>query len=517
MIPILMVRGERMNLIINRDVDTPIYLQVKKQIQDMIHSGTLREGFKLPPERKLAESLGINRSTVLKAYQELKADGLIGSHVGKGTEVLRQPIDYPSASEKQVYPIYWNQFFNSIPVSSGDRIIADIMEINSRENIISFAAGIPSPDLYPVRIMEKIHMELYKSSGYEIFLHGPVDGHYPLRESISKMLSDKGIISGPREIMILSGSQQGIDLASRVFLSPDDVVFVEEPTYLGAIQIFRNHGARIIGVPIDSDGMRVDILESLLGRYKPKFIYTIPTFQNPSGAVMSMERRYKLLELAYSYQVPILEDDPYGELRYEGKFLPPLKSIDSHGYVMYLSTFSKTVFLGLRIGWLSAPPQVISRFSLSKQASDLHANTLSQWLFDSFLRNGLYRGHIDMVCKEYTRKRDIMLNALEKYKVPDMSWNNPNGGFYIWLKVPDRINLSKLLAQAAAKGVAFVPGEAFYPNGGQMGNYIRLNFSFPKAEQIETGIKKLMEGVKETFKEEPASIKDIEYYKKPII
>lgn len=506
-----------MRISINRNVKTPIYLQIKNQIRDMIFSEVIVEGFSLPPERKLADMLEVNRSTVIKAYQELKADGLIGSHVGKGTVVLPQIFNEISHSRTRINPIPWYQFFNETTTANNGHIISDIMEMASYKNIISFAGGIPAPDLYPIKEIEEIQSMLFKLHGRDMLFQSPVEGHYPLRESISRLLKNRQIEVLPKEIMMLSGSQQGLDFASRIFIRPGDTVIVEEPTFFGAIQLFRSAGARVIGVPIDKDGIRTDILKPLLVRYKPKFIYTLPTFQNPSGVTMSLERRYELLNLAYQYQTPILEDDPYGELRYEGLSIPPLKALDRHGYVMYLSTFSKVLSLGLRVGWIVAPQQVLNKFAHLKQITDLHVNTPSQWLLDEFIRQGYYEKHIKIIAKEYDYKREVMLEALEKYKAHDMIWNKPQGGYYIWCRLPRNIAQTKLITKASDKGVVYVPGEAFYPYGTQGESYIRLNYTFPSVHHIDEGIKRLVGAVEETNGETSDLIKDIEHYKKPIV
>lgn len=489
-----------MRIIINRNADTPVYLQIKNQIREMIFSNVLPEGMILPPERSLAQELEVNRSTVIKAYQELKADGLVVSYVGKGTVVVSQAGEKSSLPEGYINPLPWYQLFTETIAASNDNVIGDIMAINSGDNIISFAGGIPAPGLYPVESMRQIQVDLFQTAGRELFLHSSVEGYYPLRESIAYLLRQRQITAAAKDIVVLSGSQQGLDFAARIFIRPGDTVLVEEPTFFGAIQIFRAAGARVIGVPIDKEGLRTDVLEALLSRHKPKFIYTLPTFQNPSGFTMSLERRYQLLNLAYQYQLPILEDDPYGELYYDGAPIPPLKALDRHGYVMYLSTFSKTLFLGLRVGWVTAVPQVLAKFAHLKQMTDLHVNTPAQLLLDAFIRQGSYEQHLQLLRAEYAKRRDVMLHALERYKVPGTSWNKPAGGYYIWCRLPDNIVRHELVANAGKKGVVFLPGEVFYPDGTQGDTHVRLNYTFADIEKLEPGIKLLMQAVKETVR-----------------
>jgi len=256
-----------------------------------------------------------------------------------------------------------------------------------------------------------------------------------------------------------------------------------------------------MGVPIDKDGIRTDLLEPLLVRHKPKFIYTLPTFQNPSGDTMSLERRYQLLKLSYKYQVPIVEDDPYSELRYDGAPIPALKALDKHGYVIYLSTFSKVLFSGFRIGWVAAPEQVLNKFAHLKQLTDLHVNTPGQAVMDRFLRYGYYDEHLKGIRKDYSRKRDIMLEALDKYALPDLNWNRPEGGYYIWCRLPGKVVQTKMIVKAAEKGVSYVPGDGCYPNGTQGESYARLNFTFCSPDNIREGIRRLMEAVQDTMKD----------------
>jgi DNA-binding transcriptional MocR family regulator len=485
-----------MNIHVNRNNSTPIYLQIKNQIRQMIVSGILPPGYRLPPERRLADSLQVNRSTVLNAYRELKADGLVDSHIGRGTIVLHDPDEPLSSSVTEPMPISWRQLYNENAARSQDPLLLELMQLINRKDMISFAAGITPPDFYPAKVISEMQQELLGTHGAGVLLHTPTEGVYGLREDICSLQSARGIDSSIEDILVLSGSQQGLDLIARIFIQPGDLIVVEEPSYIGALQVFKASGARMIGVPVDEQGMRMDLLETILSRHKPKFIYTIPIYQNPSGTVMAVERRRQLLELAYRYQIPIVEDDPYGELTYEGEKELPIKAMDQHGYVIYLSTFSKILFPGLRIGWVTAPRAVIRQFALVKQIDDLHANSLGQYLIHDYLSKELLPDHLQHLRDQYRYRRDTMIKALEKYAPADVEWNHPQGGLYIWCKLPEEIIPSKLLIRAAELGVAFVPGKAFF-SGEQDRNYIRLNFSFPTPDQITAGIELLMKAVKE--------------------
>jgi DNA-binding transcriptional MocR family regulator len=485
------------NIIIERDSETPIYLQIRNQIRAMIFDGSLTAGFVLPPERKLADSLGVNRSTVLTAYRELKADGLVDSHVGKGTVVLAH-LSEISDTYQAVQPPLWRQYFNQSAERCNDPLLRNILEIANRQDIISFAAGISGYETDPVHALTGIEEELLRQPNHFALKHTPTEGFYSLRENIAKLMEKRGTKCNPEEIMVFSGSQQGIDIAARVFLDPGDIVIVEEPSFFSALQIFQYAGARIIGIPADENGMRIDLLEQALQRYRPKFIYTIPTYQNPSGISMSLERRKNLIELAYKKKVVILEDDPYGELRFEGSKLPTFKELDKYGYVIYLSTFSKIIFPGIRIGWMCAQKPVIHQFTMAKQLADLHANSISQWIVDRFLSSGKLEEHLKYICSEYRKKRDIMIEALLDNPVDGLEWNKPLGGFYIWCGLPDGLPYSALLAKASEKGVAYVPGNTFFL-GGRGENYIRLNYTYPPKENIVTGVKRLKEAIEETI------------------
>jgi DNA-binding transcriptional MocR family regulator len=349
---------------IDRDSSEPIFRQIVREIQGLIRSGSLPEGFLLPPERRLAAALGVNRSTVFNAYRELKALGLVDAHVGRGTAVLRAPAPIPDA-----IGVPWRQLFRESVARSHDPIIADLLALTEREDVISFSIGLPAPELLPLDTFGEYTAELIREVGASLLLHCPTEGHSPLRETLAQWVAARGIRARASDVLVVSGSQQGLDLVARIFFDPGDVVIVEEPTYIGALQSFRVAGAKIIGIPVDGDGMRTDILASILERERPKLIYTLPTYQNPSGAVMSVDRRRHLLDLASRWHVPILEDDPYSELRYEGEPLPSLKALDDNELVLYLSTFSKALFPGLRIGYLVVPPVVLRQLALARLTS----------------------------------------------------------------------------------------------------------------------------------------------------
>jgi DNA-binding transcriptional MocR family regulator len=483
-----------LDITIDRGSDEPIYRQLVRRIQEMIHTGALPEGFRLPPERRLAAALDVNRSTVLSAYRELKALGLVDAHVGRGTAVLRPPAALARPGTATDVP--WRQLFCGDAIRSRDPIIADLLAATERRDMISFSIGLPAPELLPVDIVAGLTEEILGNAGPASLLHCPTEGHTPFRETLARWLASRGIHARTSEVLVVSGSQQGLDLLGRVFLDPGDVVVVEEPTYIGALQVFRSAQARLIGVPVDAHGMRTDILASVLEHHRPKFIYTLPTFQNPSGAVMSLERRLHLLELAARWQVPIVEDDPYSELRYEGNALPSLKALDEHDLVIYLSTFSKVLLPGLRIGFMVVPPVVLRQLVLAKQGADLHSNSFGQFLLERFVRGGHLAAHIDGLKRAYRRRRDMMAAALAGEAELPLEIRVPDGGFYVWCGIPDGVNQSALVAAAGERGVSFLPGQACFA-GEPPENAIRLNFTHCAEESIAVGIGRLLDAVRE--------------------
>ncbi|NLI94079.1 MAG: PLP-dependent aminotransferase family protein [Peptococcaceae bacterium] len=505
-----------MKIILDRETNKPLYFQIFEQIRRQILSGELLPGYLLPPERKLAESLDVNRTTVLNAYRELKAEGLVGSQVGKGTIVL----SYPDQEIKPDYILMqeptWNQLFSQYSNKFDSYLVKDLLTLANRKDVISFATGIASPETGPIQVLRGIEQELVEKKNYRALLHTPTEGFTSLREAICNVMHKRGVYCDFEEVMLLSGSQQGIDLAARVILDPGDIVVVEDPSFFPAIQAFKTIGARVMGVPVDDQGMRIDLLEQLLQRYRPKLIYTVPTYQNPTGTEMALERRKKLIELAYRYKVLILEDDAYGDLCYDGYPLPLLKSMDNEGYVIYLSTFSKSVYPGLRLGWMTAHKKVVKRCSAVKQINDLHSNSLSQWIIERFIVSGEYEAHISKVIDEYRLRRNAMYDALMQFAPAGMSWNSPRGGYYIWCKLPEHVHASRLMVKAAEYKIVFVPGMPFFTSD-QGENYIRLNFTYAPLQDIREGVKRLCQAVNDLVKGSGREERDKELEIIPIV
>lgn len=483
-----------MDITIDRDSDEPIYRQVVRRIEEMIRNGALPEGFRLPPERRLAAALGVNRSTILNAYRELKALGLVDAHVGRGTAVLRPPAAaVPSGAGAEVP---WRQLFRDSAARARDPVLSDLLALTERRDLISFAIGLPATELLPFETIGELSAEVLRDAGPAPLLHCPTEGHTPLRETLARWLASRGVHATTPQVLVVSGSQQGLDLLARVFLDPGDAVVVEEPSYIGALQVFRSSRARMLGVPVDGDGMRTDILASVLEHHRPKLIYTLPTFQNPSGAVMSLERRRHLLELAARWQVPVVEDDPYSELRYDGDALPSLKALDERGLVIYLSTFSKMLLPGLRVGYVVAPPAVLRQLVLAKQSADLHSNSFGQYVLERFVRDGCLEAHLERLRGAYRRRRDLMAAALARGSAAGIDFRVPDGGFYIWCRIPGGIDQSSLMRLAVGRGVTVLPGRACFAAEAPE-NALRLNFTHCFEDSIGIGVEWLLEAIRE--------------------
>jgi DNA-binding transcriptional MocR family regulator len=481
-----------MEIAIDRSSQVPLYRQIRESLKAMILSGSLPEGFRLPPERRLARTLKVNRSTVLQAYNELKGDGLVDAHVGRGTTVLRRPAHAPEPPPVQ--PVPWRQVLREAPPATRDPLLRDLLELSERTDVVSLAVGLPSPELLPLEALAAAQDRLLGDIGPAFVLHSPTEGVTRFRETVAGLLLTRGIRCSPGEVLATSGSQQGLDLLTRALVAPGDAVVVEEPSFFGALQVFRAAQARLVGVPTDRDGMRTDVLEAILARHRPKLIYCLPTFSNPSSSVLALARRRQLLELACRYQVPVIEDDPYGELRYEGEPLPPLAALDPGGCVVYLSSFSKVLFPGFRVGFLAAPRQLLHHLVLVKQSMDLHSSTPGQWLVHAMIDSGAYGVHLATLRPAYRQRRDVMLEALASVAPAGVQWERPQGGFYVWCRLPAGLSPARLMLRAGEQGVAYLPGAACFA-GETLDGFLRLNFTYPNEAQIRLGVQRLATAV----------------------
>lgn len=386
--------------------------------------------------------------------------------------------------------------------------IRELLKLTEQPDVISFAGGLPAPEVFPSERIKEACNKILDEKCSIALQYGTTEGYSPLREMIAEQTSRMGVKIEPDNVLITSGSQQALDLVGRIFINPGDQILVEAPTYLGALQAWNAYGADYVTIPTDQDGMITDELEKAL-RLGPKFIYVLPNFQNPTGITLSLERRKKLVEISDKFGVPIIEDDPYGQLRFEGKKLPAVVVVDSQcrpdnevysGNVIYLGTFSKILAPGLRLGWVIAPQPVIQKMVMAKQGADLHTATFNQILAYEVGKDNFISNHIEIICKVYKERRDVMLESLEKYMPEGVKWTHPQGGLFLWLTLPEEISSWDIFEEAVSEKVAFVPGESFYPSGGGQ-NTMRLNFSNPTPEKIEEGIIRLARVIKNHISE----------------
>jgi 2-aminoadipate transaminase len=387
----------------------------------------------------------------------------------------------------------------------GSSVIRELLKLTEQPDIISFAGGLPAPEVFPLQQFREACNYVLDHFGPQSLQYSTTEGYRPLREMIARHTSRFNADATAENILITSGSQQALDFIGRLFVNRGDYIVVESPTYLGALQAWNAYGAQYIAVQADEHGMIVDELEAAL-RIGPKFIYILPNFQNPSGSTMRLERRQKLVEIADKYGVPIIEDDPYGQLRYEGEHIPSIVSLDNDyrgpngghyaGNVIYLSTFSKLLAPGLRLGWVIAPPEVITKLVMTKQAADLHTPSFNQYVAYEVAKGGFLDEHVKVIRATYKERRDVMIEMMEEMFPAGVTWRKPAGGMFLWGILPEGMDAAEVLKRAIEKKVAFVPGESFHPTGGGM-NTMRLNFSYSSPETIREGITRLGETLKE--------------------
>jgi 2-aminoadipate transaminase len=399
-------------------------------------------------------------------------------------------------------PTLWSERFAQRTQRMTSSMIRELLKLTEKPDVISFAGGLPAPEVFPFAEIEAAAARVLRERGQTALQYAATEGYPPLRELLVRHMARYGIKVKPGNVMVTSGSQQGLDLIGKLFINAGDRILTESPTYLGALQAWSAYQADYLTVPVDDEGLDVDRLEAQL-RGGPKFLYILPNFQNPAGVTLGLERRRRLVELANHYGAPIVEDDPYGQLRYEGEHLPPLVQIDAEfhgcaeegcdftGDVLYLSTLSKTLAPGLRIAWVVAPESVISRLVLMKQGADLHSSTFCQMVAYEVAKDGFLDRHVKRIREVYGERRNAMLAALERHFPEEARWTRPQGGLFLWITLPEGFDSTALLKEALEREkVAFVPGASFFPRGGGE-RTCRLNFSYAGPDTIDEGIRRL--------------------------
>ena len=463
---------------LNRSAKRSIYRQIAEQIKTQISNGRLPAGTRLPTVRKLASDTGVTRLTIQSAYGELQADGWIESVVGRGTFV-----------SDQVQPQTLHSSIGHCLTSDG--ILSDMFEVNTVVGVRSMAIAEPDSDLFPVDEFWASLTRL-RPKAAELFGYTPPQGDPELRVEVSRLLSDLKIETTPDDVLITAGVMHGLTLATQALTKPGDAVLIEQPTFIGYLNILRAQGLRPLTIPIDDEGPDLDLLHHYMATEKPSVYYTIPNFHNPTGLVWSMERRRAILELANRYNCQIVEDDVYGLVSFEGAPLPTLMSLDRHDRVIYLSGFSKALMPGLRIGYMVVPERYKESLLRLRRSSDLCGAGLTQRALAHFVREGGLKRHLRRIIPVYRQRRNSILSALNRYMPPAVTWSRPLGGYSVWLKLPRYFPPGELYRLALQQGFAFTAGEAYEMEDDQF-DYFRLCFGNQTEEGIWAGVRLLSE------------------------
>jgi DNA-binding transcriptional MocR family regulator len=485
---------------VDKSSETPVYIQIALAIRELVDRRVLQPGDRLPTTRELALQLDVNRTTVVSAYREMRSSGLADATVGRGTFVVGNPAAASArtatAPETASGPrVTWQPTF-SRAIQSASWYAAREVELGlDQPDIVDFAALAPDETLFPVDTLRPIFDQLLEERGRELLQYGGSQGDVSLRAFIADDLRRSGIAAETDDIVIVNGIQQGIDLTLRILIDPGDVVLVESPTYTSMLTSLGLYRAEVADANMTPLGIDVELVERVVERQRPKLIYTMPNFQNPTGVTMDLEHRRELIRIASAHGVPILEDDYEKELRFAGEPLPSLKALDASGLVLHMGTFSKVLFPGLRLGWIAAPPAMVEKLNLAKRAADLHTSSLTQAVVAEFCAGGHYRHHLEKLQRIYRQRQETILGALERSFPPAVQWTRPAGGFVVWITLPEHLDSESVLSEARAGGVIATPGTLYFArNRGQ--NQIRLSFARTEPSSIERGVRVLAAAIR---------------------
>jgi DNA-binding transcriptional MocR family regulator len=469
-----------MHIEIQRNADTSLSKQIYHSIIDQIRSELLEESLQLPSVRQLSKQLGVSFVTVVKAYQQLEQDGYITSVQGKGTFVRKAKTEGKEITERTCSFDWQLSVQDYLPRSQFARF-------HQVPESIHLSSSMIDPGLLPNRYLEQEINRMLAENPKVLSKYGEIQGDLELRRAMVEYLKKVDLVTSPEDVLVTSGSQQGIDLIARTFIGPGDVVVLEAPTYPGAIDVFRGRGATILTVPVDRDGMRVDLLQNICDKYKPKVIYTIPTFHNPTGAVMTIKRRKQILEIAKSIQCLVIEDDPWSDIYFEKKPPAAIKSLDQSGHVIFLKGFSKTLAPGCRIGILAASGSIFKRLVAAKANSDLGSPLLTQKAVIPFISSKRMMDHLKKLRTALKIRRNLVLEILSKHAPEEVSWYIPKGGLNIWLTLPSWMNTDYLLLEAKKEEITFLPGSACYPTERE-NHHLRISYSYMNEPKLEQGV-----------------------------
>jgi len=482
-----------MILKLNRNENIPLYAQVKNRIEELIKSGVLKPNTKLPSTRELASSLRVSRNTVLQAYELLEAEGLVYSGVGKGTfvnEFINSQSNGFFSDKDQVKMSFegllsnaWTRSYATI-FSSFERIL----ESDKKNDFISFASDSIDETMFPREDFKECLISAFRRYGTSLLTADSSQGFFPLLEFLAGYMGRRGIIVKPENILITSGIQQGLSIIGKLFIDPGDTILLENFTYPGALGVLRSLRANCIGIPMDSEGIRLDILENVLKRSRAKFLYTIPTFHNPTGCVVPPEKRSRLVELCYTYRIIIIEDDYAHELGFDRNELLPLKALDESEGILYMGSFSESLFPGIRISWIAAATEIIEKLTILKSSEDLYTNLILQAAVLIFLQKGYFDKQLKKKRNLLSKRSRVVLNALSRYFPDTVRWIKPQGGLFQWVELPGHIDALDLLLSSRQRGVIFAPDRLFSVEEWQKSGF-RLGFGYVEEEKIWKGIR----------------------------
>jgi DNA-binding transcriptional MocR family regulator len=478
----------------------PLYKQISEHISRLISEGKLQPGSRLPDTRALSNSLGVSRNTVVYAYNELEARGLICSHVGRGTFVQRylppgffrpSTVTLEKMSYDGLFSSSWDRFYSHSSLRG-----EDLWRIREGVGIISFASDLPDTRLFPFEEFRECMQAAMRTYGPELLTHGEPEGFSPLLDYLPTLLARRNIMCKSSEIMIVNGVQQALSIVGRLFLDPGDNVILENLTYPGALAVFQSLQANCLGIPVDEDGLRLETIESILKRRKVKLIYTIPTYQNPTGSVLSSEKKKRLIELCREHRIVVIEDDYAHELNLEGNEILPLKSWDESDCVIYMGSLSNLLFPGIRLSLITAPEHVIKKLAQIKQTSDLYTNRIVQAALLKFCQRGYLEKHLKKKRLQYRQRRDVMLALMQKHFPEETAWQKAMGGIFQWVDIQCDIDTNLLFSMAKERGVLFAPDSLFLVDEWKRKG-MRLSFANEDEDKISEGISTLGNLLKE--------------------